>query len=341
MKHIVGIILLLELLCLSASGFKLYCDYEDWNGQWATNGTLYADGEPTDQKFSDLMQLEVNGRTARGAFGSGGSVSGEFPGGVVNNFAGKWSKDGEEGTFHIQLQDRNRNCSYFEGWMTKEYGKREWYWRGEKYESGLPINVGAMAGQKEGSCEDRSSEFMILDPVSTPPNCKYTCKDRSSEGYEKPDELRSGELLVKCDYISCKKGFGFDSEKSKKCLPCEEWCHSLLGPNSIYIPEIQWATSCHCDCDRKNGYSMDENGTCIIKEDKISKALLANDPKTTAIAFLSVFSGGDTRTQKMAILAIRQCYPRWNELPEHVKFVLTRYIDGSPSEYFWIKQQFK
>lgn len=125
------IILILALACIPASGFKPNCDCADMDGDWVTSRQLYENDQVSNEITHDDMTIHMNGCGAEGTFGQGGNIfQASFAGGVANNLVGKWASSGEEGTFNIQLQNNEKDCASFEGWMYS--GDKKWRWTGQK-----------------------------------------------------------------------------------------------------------------------------------------------------------------------------------------------------------------
>jgi hypothetical protein len=133
MKYIwiAEVFLLLALACNPASGFKPNCDCSDMGGQWITSRQLFENGELTNQITQKDMAIQMNGCGAEGTLEEGGKIfQAGFAGGVANNLHGKWSLGGEDGTFNIQLQNNEKDCASFDGWMYS--GDKKWKWTGRR-----------------------------------------------------------------------------------------------------------------------------------------------------------------------------------------------------------------
>ncbi|MDD4446164.1 MAG: hypothetical protein PHN61_00655 [Methanothrix sp.] len=146
MRYVVLIfpILLMALACNPASGFKPYCDCADMDGQWTTERQLFENGELTDHIDMMNMSIQMNECGAKGTLGKGGKIfNSYFAGNVANNLIGKWSLDGEEGTYNIQLQNNEHDCSYFAGNMYSgwNYSGKNWQWTGHKEAISPPDNA--------------------------------------------------------------------------------------------------------------------------------------------------------------------------------------------------------
>lgn len=128
-------ILLLAMASNPAIGFKPNCDCADMNGQWTTERQLFVNGELTDHIEEINMSIQMNECGAEGILGKGGKIfNAYFAGKVANNLIGKWSLDGEEGTFNIQLQNGENDCANFAGKMYSgwNYSGKNWQWTGHK-----------------------------------------------------------------------------------------------------------------------------------------------------------------------------------------------------------------
>ncbi len=137
-------ILLLSLACNHASGFRPNCDCADMDGQWTTERQLFENGELTDHIDMMNMSIQMNECGAEGTLEKGGKIfNSYFAGNVANNLIGKWSLDGEEGTFNIQLQNNENECSNFTGKMYSgwNYSGKYWQWMGHKEAISPPDNA--------------------------------------------------------------------------------------------------------------------------------------------------------------------------------------------------------
>jgi uncharacterized protein (DUF2147 family) len=77
------------------------------------------------------MAIQMNECGAQGTFGEDGKIfQASFAGRVANNLVGKWSLEGEEGTFNIQIQNNEKDCASFDGMMYS--GDKKWKWTGHK-----------------------------------------------------------------------------------------------------------------------------------------------------------------------------------------------------------------
>ncbi len=164
----VGIILLLVLACIPAIGFKPNCDCSDMGGQWVTSRQLFDNGDLTNKITQMNMAIQMNECGAKGTLGESGKIfNAAFAGRVANNLAGKWSLDGEEGTFHIQLQPGEKDCASFEGSMSS--GDKSWQWTGHKE---------AMSTLRscDAECKERDPHLNWNGNSSQYPYCNCVCE---------------------------------------------------------------------------------------------------------------------------------------------------------------------
>ncbi len=126
------------------------------SGQWVTSRMLYDNGQPTNKIMQDSMALQTKECNVEGIIGEEGKIfQASFAGRVANNLLGKWSLNGDEGTFNIQLLSGDKDCANFEGWLYSKDRERSWKWTGHKDASSAPSTpsestsaVGSQAGQQ-------------------------------------------------------------------------------------------------------------------------------------------------------------------------------------------------
>jgi hypothetical protein len=160
-------ILLLALAFSPASGFRPNCDCADMDGQWTTERQLFENGELTDHLDMMNMSIQMNECGAGGTLGKGGKIfNAYFAGKVANNLIGKWSFDGEEGTFNIQLQNNENDCSNFTGKMYSDwnYSGKYWQWTGHKEAISISQSCDA-------ECNERDSHMHWNGKDEYPCNC--------------------------------------------------------------------------------------------------------------------------------------------------------------------------
>lgn len=125
-------ILLLVLACDPVSGFKPFCDCADMGGQWVTSRQLFDENGQLSSPSMDInMAIQMTECGAQGTIGEGGKIyRAYFPSGQATYLSGKWSLNEEEGTFSVQLKDKEKDCASFEGYMMS--GDKHWRWTGYK-----------------------------------------------------------------------------------------------------------------------------------------------------------------------------------------------------------------
>lgn len=163
----VGIVLFLVLACIPAFGFKPYCDCSDMGGQWVTSRELFENHVLTNKITQMNMAIQMNECGAQGTLGESGKINAAFVGRVATNLAGKWSLGGEEGTFQIQLQDREKDCASFDGYMSS--GDKTWKWTGHK-EAMSPLS------SCNAECKQRDPHLNWNGDTSQYPYCNCVCE---------------------------------------------------------------------------------------------------------------------------------------------------------------------
>jgi hypothetical protein len=163
----VGIIVFLVLACIPAFGFKYNCECSDMGGQWITSRMPYENGEPTSQIIQENMALQTRECGVEGTIREEGKIfQASFAGHVANNLLGKWSLNGEEGTFNIQLLSGDKDCASFDGWLYSKDRERSWKWTGHKdtnSQPSMPSESTSAAGSQEGP------QLLVTDSEGTSP----------------------------------------------------------------------------------------------------------------------------------------------------------------------------
>lgn len=205
-------------------------------GQWVTSRQLFENGQLTDQITQMNMAIQMNECGAEGTLGENGKIfQASFAGRVANNLLGKWSLGGEDGTFNIQLQNNEKDCSSFDGMMYS--GDKKWKWTGHK------------------------------EAISTLRSCDAECKDRDPHlNWNGKDEYPN------CNCV-CEAGWEFDAS-GKSCVlagtsainPCETECKARAPAGQLSHMVWNGDTSqypyCNCLCD--SGYEFDAAGKYCV-----------------------------------------------------------------------------
>jgi hypothetical protein len=153
------------LACIPAFGFKPNCDCSDMGGQWVASRILYENGQPTNQIMQENMALQTNECGVEGTIGEEGKIfQASFAGNVANNLLGKWSLNGEEGTFNIQLLGGDKDCASFDGWFYSKDREKIWKWTGHKDTDNAP-SIPSESTSAAGSQE--SPQLLVTNSEGT------------------------------------------------------------------------------------------------------------------------------------------------------------------------------
>jgi hypothetical protein len=291
-------------------------------GQWVTSRELFENGVLTNQITQMNMAIQMNECGAQGTLGESGKIfNAGFAGRVANNLAGKWTLDGEEGTFHIQLQDREKDCASFDGYMSS--GDKTWKWTGHKE---------------------------AMSPLSS---CNAECKQRDPHLNWNGDTSQ----YPYCNCV-CEAGWEFDAS-GKSCVPagtseinpCEAECKARApaGQLSHMVWNGDTSQYPYCNCVCEAGWEFDVSGkSCVPAETSNPASSDAKAQVTTPEGIIPVNSGKKTQIilppgkgasidvicseTRAKIDLISLLYGKYvaewekNKMPEHVQFLMWTYV---------------
>jgi hypothetical protein len=175
---------------------------------------------------------------AQGTLGESGKINAAFVGRVATNLAGKWSLGGEEGTFQIQLQYREKDCASFDGYMYSKDRDRVWKWTGHK-EAMSPLS------SCNAECKERDPHLNWNGDTSQYPYCNCVCE----AGWEFDASGKGCVPAGTSDINPCEA-------ECKARAPAGQLSHMVWNGDTSQYPY------CNCVCD--SGYEFDAAGKYCV-----------------------------------------------------------------------------